>query len=111
MGVDNIDFDYAKEWGIKVSRIVGANFDAVADFTMCLMLAVARKITVIDRECRRNNWNRTMSIEIYGKTLGIVGTGNIDREVIKRAKGFDMNILAHDVYPDEKFARKMASNM
>jgi len=90
VGVDNIDLDYAKERGIKVSRTVGANFDAVADFTMCLMLAVARKITVIDRECRRNNWNKTMSIEIYGKTLGVVGTGNIGRGVIKRAKGFDI---------------------
>jgi D-3-phosphoglycerate dehydrogenase len=106
VGVDNIDLDYAKEKGIKVSRAVGANFDAVADFTMCLMLAVARKITVIDRECRKNNWSKIMSMEIYGKTLGIVGTGHIGRGVIKRAKGFDMNILAFDVCPDEKLARE-----
>ncbi|AYO29796.1 MAG: hypothetical protein PWR06_1015 [Thermoanaerobacteraceae bacterium] len=106
VGVDNIDLDYAKERGIKISRTVGANFNAVADFTVCLMLAVARKINVIDRECRRNNWNKIMTMEIYGKTLGVVGTGNIGKGVIKRSKGFDMNILAYDVYPDEKFAKE-----
>jgi len=106
VGTDNIDMEYAREKGIKVSRTEGVNFDAVADFTMCLILAVARKIVYIDRQCRSNNWNKTMSMEVYGKTLGVVGTGNIGRGVIRRAKGFEMNVLAYDVYHDEEFAAK-----
>lgn len=106
VGVDNIDIEYAKQKGIKVSRTVGANFDAVADFAICLMLAVARKIVVIDRECRKSNWNKIMSLEIYGKTLGIIGTGHIGKGVAKRARGFDMNIIAYDVFHDEEFAKE-----
>lgn len=106
VGVDNIDIEYAKQKGIKVSRTIGANFDAVADFAICLMLAVARKIVVIDRECRKSNWNKIMSLEIYGKTLGIIGTGHIGKGVAKRARGFDMNIIAYDVFHDEEFAKE-----
>lgn len=106
VGIDNIDIDFAKEKGIKVSRTVGANFEAVADYTIGLMLAVARKINTIDRESRKGNWRKIMAMEVYGKNLGIIGTGQIGKRVAKRAKGFDMSILAFDLNPNRQFAEQ-----
>jgi len=69
-----------------------------------LMLAVARKAVLIDKRCRERDWGKITSIDIYGKTLGIVGLGAIGKCVARRARGFDMKILAHDVYWDESYA-------
>lgn len=104
VGLDNIDLEICKRRGIKVSRTVGANSEAVADYALALMLAVARKLVPIDRCCRKRDWSKITSIDLYGKTLGIVGLGAIGKRVASRARGFDMTVLAHDVYWDEAYA-------
>ncbi|MCM2983422.1 phosphoglycerate dehydrogenase [Niallia circulans] len=106
VGTDNIDVDYCKANNIPVTITRNANADSVADFTFALMLAIARRIVEIDQSCRAMDWGKKTSIGIYGKTLGVIGTGAIGKGVIKRAHGFDMDILAYDVCPDNEFAKE-----
>lgn len=107
VGLDNIDLDYAEAKGIPVTITQGANTEAVADYTFALMLAAARKVIPIDSGCRRLDWGKTMSLGVYGKTLGILGTGAVGKAVIKRARGFGMRILGYDLLPDYDFANLM----
>jgi len=106
VGTDNIDLEYCKTNNIQVTITRNANSDSVADFAFTLMLAVARRVVEVDKACRNMDWGKKTSISIYGKTLGVVGTGAIGKGVIKRAKGFDMQILAYDLYQDEAFAKE-----
>ena len=106
VGVDNIDMDYCKEHGVKVSRTVGANSEAVADYAMALMLAVARKVPEIDRKCRERNWGKITTRDVSHATLGLFGLGAIGRHVALRAKGFGMKVIAYDPFWPEDFARE-----
>ena len=106
VGVDNIDMDYCKEHGIKVSRTVGANSEAVADYAMALILAVARKVPEIDRKCRKLNWGKITTRDVSHATLGLFGLGAIGRHVAERAQGFGMKVIAYDPYWPEEFARE-----
>jgi D-3-phosphoglycerate dehydrogenase len=105
-GVDNIDMKAASSKGIVVTSAPGANSDAVADLTIALFLAVARKIPFADRSVREGTWPRIAGVQLSGKVLGIIGLGQIGKKVAKRALGFDMKILAYDVVKDEAFAVK-----
>ncbi|MDR3225521.1 MAG: phosphoglycerate dehydrogenase [Clostridiales Family XIII bacterium] len=105
VGTDNIDLAYCERAGIKVSKATGANSEAVADYTFTLMLTLARKVLVIDRECRRRNWKKITTTDVANKTLGLIGLGAIGRNVVQRAKGFNMEVLAYDVYWDEPYAQ------
>ena len=105
VGVDNIDLKACEKRGIKVSRAIGANAHAVADYTFALMLAVARNIIPIDAKCRKADWSKTTAIDVYGKTLGLLGLGAIGKGVAARAKGFSMKVLAHDLYWDDDYAK------
>lgn len=104
VGTDNINLNYAEEKGIPVTITQGANTDAVAEFTISLMLSVARKVVQIDKECRNSNWDKITTIDMNKKTLGLIGMGQIGKTVVKRLSGFEMNILAYDLQQDEKFA-------
>ncbi len=103
VGTDNIDLEYCREKGIRVSITRGANSNAVADYAFALMLACARKLTLINDMCHEKNWKKTVSGDVYGAKLGILGLGAIGKGVARRAKGFDMTVLAYDVYWDEDF--------
>ena len=103
-GVDNIDMDVCEERNIKVSRTVGANTDAVADYTMALILAVARKVVLIDARCRQDDWKKITTRDISGSTIGILGLGAIGKNVAQRAQGFGMKVLAHDPVWDDAYA-------
>lgn len=100
IGMDNIDLEAAKRRGIAVSKTVGANSDAVADYTFALLLALARQVTVIDARCKRHNWGTLLSSDVHGKTLGLLGFGAIGKRVAQRARGFSMQVLAYDVVWD-----------
>ena len=106
VGVDNIDLAYCEQRGIKVSRAVGANSEAVADYAMALMLAVARKVPMIDRKCRQLDWGKITTRDVSNATLGLFGLGAIGRHVAKRAQGFGMKVIAYDPYWPEEFARE-----
>lgn len=104
VGVDNIDLAECERRGIRVSRTVGANSNAVADYAMALMLGVARRVCEIDRLCRKRDWSKITSLDMFGKTLGIIGLGAIGKCVCRRARGFEIRILAHDTHWDSEFA-------
>jgi D-3-phosphoglycerate dehydrogenase len=104
VGTDNIDLTYCEERGIKVSKTTGANSEAVADYTFALMLSLARKVVLIDRECRKRNWGKITTSDAANKTLGLIGLGAVGRGVVNRAKGFGMDVLAYDVYWDDGYA-------
>lgn len=104
VGMDNIDQDYCKAHGIAVSCTVGANSEAVADYAMALMLAVARKVPLIDGKCRAMDWGKITTRDVSHATLGLFGLGAIGKFVAKRAQGFGMKIIAYDPYWPEAFA-------
>ena len=105
VGVDNIDLEAARARGIKVSRTVGANAEAVADYAMTLMLAVARRAAAIDARCRRGDWGKITTRDVSGGVLGLLGLGAIGRLVARRAQGFGMTVMAYDPFWDEDYAR------
>jgi len=106
VGLDMIDIDAASRHGAIVFNTPGVNNQAVADHTFAMLLAVARKIIYCDRSLREKRWEHTkiMGVELWQKTLGIVGLGAIGRAVALRAMGFDMKIVAHDPYWPDQFA-------
>lgn len=107
VGVDNIDLEAAKARGIAVSRTVGANSEAVADYAFTLLCALARKLLPIDAKCRKRDWSKLSALDISHRTVGILGFGAIGRQVAKRCKGFSMRVLAYDVYWDDAAAQEL----
>ncbi|MEM0476548.1 MAG: NAD(P)-dependent oxidoreductase [Candidatus Aenigmatarchaeota archaeon] len=108
-GFDHIDINYCKEKGIIVSNVPEYGTKTVAEWTIGLMLNLMRKIYyAIDqiKEAESFDLSNLRGEELYGKTLGVIGTGKIGKEVIKLAKAFGMNVLAYDVYQDENFAKE-----
>jgi D-3-phosphoglycerate dehydrogenase len=105
-GLDTVDIAAATRRGIPVFHTPGANNQAVADHTFAMILCLARRILFCDRSLREKRWEHTkiMGLEIYNKTLGLIGLGAIGRCVALRAKGFQMKVLAHDPFWPEDFA-------
>ena len=104
VGYDKVDLKAAKEFGIKVTITPGANSDSVADLAIALMLASARNICPMDKAIRDGSRDKPISgVEMFRKVLGVVGTGRIGKGVIQRAQGFQMEILAYDLCPDQEF--------
>ncbi len=107
VGLDNVDLRAAGARGIPVVYTPGANAQTVADLTLGLMLALARKITQADRMTRDHQWKRIMGNDVWGKTLGIFGLGQIGANVARRAKGFDMHVVAYDVVQNLPLAKEL----
>lgn len=105
-GYDRVDINAAKRRNIVVTNTPGVNSNSVADLAFALMLAVARRIPLLDKKVKEGNWPRVTGTEVYNKTLGIVGLGAIGKGVALRAKGFSMRVLAYDPYADKAFAEE-----
>jgi D-3-phosphoglycerate dehydrogenase len=108
VGVDNIDADSATRRGIVVMNTPGANAVAVAELTLGLMLALARKLPLANSTMHAGKWEKKslQGVELRGKTLGILGLGRIGLEVAKRAQGFGMTLIAHDPFVSAAVARE-----
>jgi D-3-phosphoglycerate dehydrogenase len=100
-GTDNIDLESAQRRGITVCNTAGVNANAVAEHTIALMLAVARRIPKIDREMRTGAWPREMLTQLLGKTLGVFGTGTIGMRVIALGRALGMEVLARSARGDD----------
>jgi len=96
VGYDAVDVVAATESGVVCTNTPGAMVDAVADFTVGLILACARHIPRLDQLVHAGGWSEISGVLVCGKTLGIVGYGQIGRAVARRMQGFDMRILVHD---------------
>ncbi|QGP92053.1 Hydroxypyruvate reductase [Neomoorella glycerini] len=106
-GMDNIDLAAAARRGIKVQNTPGTNRVAVAELTIGLMFDLSRHISHAVAAVKRGRWERVMGVELAGKTLGLIGCGNIGREVARRARGLEMNVLVYDPYfSDDGFASR-----
>jgi len=97
VGVDNIDLDVATDMEIVVAYAPGRNAAAVADFTISAMLALLRGYCEASNSTKAGGWKRYMGHELGEITVGIVGTGHIGTEVVKRLGGFGATMLAYDV--------------
>ena len=112
VGVDNIDLEAAKAKGIEVLTSPEATTQSVAELTIGLMIAVARKIAFCDRKIRAGEWPKkhAVGMELYGKTLGIVGAGRIGSAVARIAKlGLGMNIVYYDVARNPKLEEELGA--
>lgn len=107
VGVDNIDLAKAQEYGIKVTNVPAGNANAVAELTVGLILSVMRNIPSLHQSARRGYWDRFVGAEMIGKTVGLLGFGNIAQMVAKKLQGFDVGIIAYDKYPNEGKAREL----
>jgi len=91
-GTDNVDLEAAGRRGITVTNTPGINAFAVAEHTLALMLATARKIPRLDREVRGGAWPREMLVQLLGKTLAVFGTGKIGARVADLGRAFGMDV-------------------
>jgi len=112
VGYDNIDVAVATQRGIIVGHTPGVLTETVADFTMALLLAAARRVVEGERFVKAGKWKTWGPIlllgrDVHGATLGLVGLGRIGASVARRARGFTMRILYHDIARREDLEREL----
>lgn len=105
VGMDNIDLQAAERLGIKVKNAVGSNSVSVAEMAIALMYEAARHVSLLSATVKQGRWNdRIKGIELTGKTIALIGGGQIGKEVAKRAKGLGMEVVIYDpYYKDQAF--------
>jgi len=110
VGYDNIDVAAATEKGIVVTYTPGANTQSVAEYGAALMFALTKQIVQADKALREHRWAMRLDysgIELAGKTLGLIGTGAIGCQLARIARGFQMEVVGYDIYPNEKRAEEI----
>lgn len=113
VGFDHIDVEEATKRGIYVTHTPGVLTDAVAEFTVGLLLAITRKILKADHTIRTGQWNKPWNPyfltgpELKGKVLGILGLGRIGRAVARKVRGFEMETIYYDVFRNEKLEKEL----
>ncbi|TET96672.1 MAG: phosphoglycerate dehydrogenase, partial [Dehalococcoidia bacterium] len=109
IGVDNIDLEAATEKGVVVVNAPTGNIISAAEHAVALMLALARHIPDASASLKSGRWDRKrfMGLEVRGKTLGILGLGQVGSEVARRARGLEMKVIAHDPFVPEERARTL----
>jgi D-3-phosphoglycerate dehydrogenase len=104
-GLDKIDLDVAEKMGIKVTNCPAINMFSVSEHVFCLLLAFSKNLCLTNYYLKNEIWKRPINIEIYGKNIGIIGLGNIGKEVAIRSKAFGLNVLAFDKHIDKEFCK------
>jgi D-3-phosphoglycerate dehydrogenase len=107
-GTDHVDLEAAKELEIRVTNTPGVSAVAVAEYTLSLIMAVAKQTVVVDDEVRRGKWPRALVTQLRGKTLGLIGTGAIGHEVARLGKAMGMNVIAWTFHPSGDIAEWVA---
>jgi D-lactate dehydrogenase len=103
-GFNNVDLDAAREFGISVCRVPAYSPEAVAEHAMAMLLTLNRKTHKAYNRVREQNFslNGLLGFNLYGKTIGVVGTGKIGKAFCRVVKGFGCKLLAFDIYEDEQ---------
>lgn len=111
VGMDNVDLAAANEYGIVVALTPEQNTNSVAELTIGLVIALARKLSLADRDTKAGHWDRRrfMGVEISGKTLGIIGFGRIGSATAAKARALGMEMLAYDPYVEADCLRALES--
>lgn len=109
VGIDNVDIEAATRCGVVVVNAPTGNTVSAAEHAVALMMALARNIPQANAVLKTGVWRRSdfMGTELRGKTLGIIGLGNVGSEVAKRAQGFEMRLLGSDPLASAEYARKL----
>ncbi len=107
VGYDRIDVDAATRHGVWVTITPGANNETVADYAFAMILAVARQVVEHAAIARAGEFHRVQGVDVCNKTLGILGLGRIGKSVARRARGFNMRVLAYDVMWDADAAAEL----
>ena len=113
VGLDNVDAGAATARGIIVMNVPSGNTISTAEHTLSLLLSMARRIPQADAHLRAGKWERAkfVGVELFGKTLGIVGLGRVGGEVAKRAQAFGMRVLAYDPFLSSERAQQIDVQM
>ncbi len=113
VGVDNIDVLRATEKGIMVINAPEGNTISAAEHTIAMLTSVARNISEANASVKKGEWKRSsfLGVELYNKTLGVVGLGRIGSEVARRSRAMGMKILAYDPYISVEQAEKIGAKM
>jgi D-lactate dehydrogenase len=108
-GFDHIDLDYCNKHDIAVCNVPVYAEETVAEHVFALLLAISHKITEAVKRTRDGNFSQDglEGFDLRGKMMGVIGTGNIGMNVIEIAKGFNMEVIAFDVKPNDKAASKL----
>jgi len=108
-GFDHIDLNEAKNRNIPVSNVPSYGENTVAEHTFALILSISRKIPESIEKTKKGDFSLDglRGFDLKGKTIGVIGTGRIGRHVIRIAKGFEMEVIAYDAYPNEQLAGEM----
>lgn len=109
VGLDNVDLDAATQKGIIVMNTPAGNTISTAEHTFSMLMALSRSIPQATASTKKGEWKRSkfMGVELYGKTLGIVGLGRIGTEVAKRSLAFGMKVLAYDPFLSKEVAESL----
>ena len=109
VGLDNVDLESATAKGIIVMNTPAGNTISTAEHTMSMLMCLARGIASADVSIKSGEWKRSrfMGVELYGKTLGVVGLGRIGKEVSKRALSFEMKVIAYDPFLSKEVANDL----
>jgi D-3-phosphoglycerate dehydrogenase len=101
-GLENIDCDYAVSKGIHLMSVPEGNRNAVGEHTLGMLLSLFNKLNKADREVRQGKWLReeNRGIELDGKTVGLIGYGNMGKSFAKKLKGFNVDVLCYDILPN-----------
>jgi phosphoglycerate dehydrogenase-like enzyme len=100
-GTDHVDLASAARHWVAVRNTPGVSAISIAEHTLALVLAVARRIPEVDAATRAGGWPRGQSVQLYGKTCGIIGLGAIGRQFARLATGFGMRVIAWTMHPKE----------
>jgi phosphoglycerate dehydrogenase-like enzyme len=107
VGYDAIDLDAANDHNVLVCTTPGANHHSVAEAAVGMMIGALRRFAFADRQMRNTGWNpRPYGVELRGKTVGVIGTGLVGKEVVKRLQGWEVDLLVSDVVRDQAFAER-----
>ena len=106
-GTERIDILAATDYGVAVTNTPGANACSVAQHALAFMLELALGIAKYDRNMRAGQYTRDQAQDVFGKTIGLMGFGNVSKTLAKLLCGFDTEILAYDLYKDEEVAKEL----
>lgn len=98
-GLESIDTDYAEELGIKLIAAPEGNRNAVGEHALGMLLAICNNLNRADKEVRNGLWNREANrgVELEGKTIGIIGYGNMGKAFSRKLRGFDCKVICYDI--------------
>lgn len=106
VGLDNVDLEACNERKIQIGWTGGVNKRSVAEMTMGFMLALSRNLYITSNQLKQQDWNKAGGTQLTGKTVGIIGLGNIGRELVLLLQPFQCNILVNDIEDHQNFIRQ-----